>query len=167
MPTIVKTPSGTWKALIRKTGWPTTAKTFRTKRDAEDWARRAEDEMVRGVYIQRASAERMTVEAALKRYLLEVTPTKRESTQTGEHKKAQALIRHLGKYSLAALSAEIVAQYRDARLAGDEDANGKRTPRSNNTVRLELALLSHLFTVAIKEWGIGLPFNPVSNIRRP
>ncbi len=34
-------------------------------------------------------------------------------------------------------------------------------------MRLELALLSHLFTVAIKEWGIGLPFNPVSNIRRP
>lgn len=51
MATIVKTSSGTWKALIRKTGWPATAKTFRTKRDAEDWARRTEDEMVRGVYI--------------------------------------------------------------------------------------------------------------------
>lgn len=167
MATIIKTPSGTWKALIRKTGWPATAKTFRTKRDAEDWARRTEDEMVRGMYIQRAPAERTTVEAALKRYLREVTPTKRESTQIGEHKKAQSLIKHLGKYSLAALSADIIAQYRDARLAGDEDENGKRVPRSNNTVRLELALLGHLFTVAIKEWGIGLPFNPVSNIRRP
>src|SRR5690606_10529967 len=68
MATIVKTPSGTWKAVIRKSGWPTTIKTFRTKRDAEDWARRTEDEMVRGVYIQRASSERLTVEAALKRY---------------------------------------------------------------------------------------------------
>ncbi len=46
MATLVKTPSGTWKALIRKTGWPTVAKTFRTKRDAEDWSRRTEDEMV-------------------------------------------------------------------------------------------------------------------------
>lgn len=71
MATIVKTPSGTWKALIRKTGWPATAKTFRTKRDAEDWARRTEDEMVRGMYIHRAPAERMTVEAALKRYPLQ------------------------------------------------------------------------------------------------
>lgn len=26
MATIVKTPSGTWKAVIHKTGWPTTAK---------------------------------------------------------------------------------------------------------------------------------------------
>lgn len=167
MATIVKTPSGTWKALIRKTGWPATAKTFRTKRDAEDWSRRTEDEMVRGMYIHRAPAERMTLETALKRYLQEVTPTKRASTQIGEHKKSQALIKHLGKYSLAGLSADIVAQYRDTRLAGDEDETGKRVPRSNNTVRLELALLGHLFTIAIKEWGIGLPFNPVSNIRRP
>jgi hypothetical protein len=48
MPTIVKTESGNWKAVIRKTGFPTATKTFRLKRDAEDWARRAEDEMVRG-----------------------------------------------------------------------------------------------------------------------
>lgn len=38
----------------------------------------------------------MTVEAALTRYLKEVTPTKRASTQAGEHKKAQVIIRHLG-----------------------------------------------------------------------
>lgn len=34
-------------------------------------------------------------------------------------------------------------------------------------MRLELALLGHLITVAVKEWGIGLPFNPVSITRRP
>lgn len=32
------------------------------------------NEMVRGVYIQRAPAERMTVEDALKHYLAEVSP---------------------------------------------------------------------------------------------
>ncbi len=61
MATIVRTPSETWKAIIRKQGWPTTAKTFRTKRDAEDWARRAEDEMVRGIYIERGASERLTL----------------------------------------------------------------------------------------------------------
>jgi len=60
MATLVKTSSGTWKAVIRKTGWPTTEKTFRTKRDPEDCARRTEDEKVRGVYIQRGAPERMT-----------------------------------------------------------------------------------------------------------
>ena len=109
MATIVKTPAGTWKAVVRKTGWPTNAKTFRTKRDAEDWARRTEDEMVRGVYIQRSGSERLTLEKAMGRYLREVTPTKKPTTQKAEATKAQQLIQHLGKYSLAALSAEVIA----------------------------------------------------------
>jgi len=163
MATLVKTPSGTWKAVIRKNGWPTISKTFRTKRDSEDWARRTEDEMVRGVYIQRSGSERMTLEAALKRYLSDVTPTKKPTTQRGEISKAKKLIEHLGKYSLAALSAEIIAGYRDKRLS----EAGHKGNISNNTVRLELALLSHLFTVAIQEWGVGLTFNPVLNIRKP
>lgn len=164
MATIVKTPAGTWKAVIRKTGWPTNAKTFRTKRDAEDWARRTEDEMVRGVYIQRSGSERMTLDKALGRYLADVTPTKKPSTRKAETTKAKQLIEHLGKYSLAALSAEIIADYRDKRLAS---TSNRGRPISNNTVRLELALLSHLYTVAIKEWGLGLTFNPVLNIRKP
>jgi hypothetical protein len=65
MAVIVKTPSGTWKAVVRKTGWPTTVKTFRIKRDAEDWSRRVEDEMVRGIYIERGQAERLSVREAL------------------------------------------------------------------------------------------------------
>ncbi len=48
-------PSFPWSA--KRIGRPT--KTFRTKRDAEDWARRTEDEMVRGVYIQHCGSERM------------------------------------------------------------------------------------------------------------
>lgn len=171
MATITKTPANTWKALIRKNGWPSTAKTFRTKRDAEDWARRTEDEMVRGVFIQRAPAERMTVEDALQRYLSEVTPTKRPMTQLSERRHAKPLIQHLGKYSLATLTPEIVAKYRDMRLTGedrkDKDGKPKPKPRAANTVRLDLALLGHMFTVAIKEWSVGLPFNPVLNIRRP
>ena len=81
MATIVKTEAGTWKTLVRKTGWPTNTKTLRTQRDAEDWARRAKDEMVRGVYIQPSGSERMTLEMALKRYLSQVSPTKKPTTQ--------------------------------------------------------------------------------------
>jgi len=164
MATLVKTPSGTWKAVIRKTGWPTTSKTFRTKRDAEDWSRRTEDEMVRGVFIERSSSERMTLEKALNRYLLEVSPTKAPKTAKSEAGSAKILIARLGKYSLAALSSDIIADYRDARLS---EKTRRGTLTSNNSVRLELALLSHMFTVAIQEWRIGLPSNPVSNIRKP
>ncbi len=129
--------------MIRKTGWPTVAKTFRTKRDAEDWSRRTEDEIVRGVYIQRAPADRLTVADALKRYVAEVTPTKRPGSRTSDHRRSKILLKHLGKYSLAALTPEIIAQFRDKRLGGEDrkDEDGKAVPRANDTVRLDLALL--------------------------
>jgi len=158
MATINKTPSSTWKAVIRKRGWPTTIKTFRTKRDAQDWARRTEDEMVRGMYIDRAGADRILLKDAMDRYLREVSSTKKPSTRSAENHKAKALKEKLGNYSLAAITPDLVAEYRDARLNED---------KSSNTVRLELSLLSHLFTIAIKEWRLGLFYNPVANIRKP
>lgn len=165
MATIVKTPAGSWKAVIRKTGWPTTSKTFRTKRDATDWARSTEDEMVRGVYISRAPAERLTLSAALDRYLKEETPRKRESTQVAEKRKAKSLKTILGKHALAAITPDLVARYRDERLATISERTGRNISR--DTVRLELALLSHLFTTAIQEWKLGLIYNPVTLIKKP
>ncbi len=87
----------------------------------------------------------MTLEKALGRYLEEVTPTKKASTQKAEQTKAAALIRHLGKYSLAALSADVIAEYRDKRLKETVRTKYKEgsdvAPKtvSANTVRLELA----------------------------
>jgi integrase len=156
--TIHRTPSKTWKAVIRKRGWPSTIKTFRTKRDAEDWARRTEDEMVRGVYIDRAGSDRLLLRDALNRYQREVSAVKKSTTSRAEVHRAKALIGELGSYSLAAITPELVAGYRDTRLA---------LGKSPSTVRLELSLLSHLFTIAIKEWRLGLVYNPVANIRKP
>ena len=97
MATVTKTPSGTWKAIIRKVGWPTTSKTFRTQRDAMDWSRRTEDEMVRGVFIQRAPSERLTFNDAIDRYLKEVSITKSKFTQRGETVQGQAIESQAGQ----------------------------------------------------------------------
>jgi integrase len=158
MATIVRTDSQTWKALVRKVGWPSTSKTFRTKRSAEDWARRTEDEMVQGVFLKRSPVEKMSLADALDRYEKEIVPTKKASTQIRDARRIKLLKIEFGKYSLSALSSDIVADYRDRRLS-----SGK----SNSTVRLELALLGHLYSVAIKEWGIALAYNPIVNIRKP
>jgi hypothetical protein len=48
------------------------------------WSRRTEYEMVRGLFIQRGPSERMTFEAVMKRYLADLTPTKRPLTQNAE-----------------------------------------------------------------------------------
>jgi len=104
----------------------------------------------------------------MKRYMADVTPTKRPMTQTTEKNRAVYLVEFFGKYSLAAITTESIAQYRDARLAGEDRLKkGVAQPRAANTVRLDLALIGHLFIVAVKEWGLGLPYNPVLNLRRP
>ncbi len=105
----------------------------------------------------------------MKRYLSDVVPSKRPTTQVADQKRSKIIVKHLGRYSLTSLTPEVVAQFRDMRLAGEDrkDANGNALPRSNSTVRLDLALLGHLLTTAIKEWGVNLPSNPVTNIRRP
>lgn len=158
MATLTKTTAGSWKAEIRRKGWPKVYKNFRTKRDAEDWARATEDEMVRGSFITRDKSENTSVRSAFDRYVKEVVPTKKESSRRREIGRAKFLSEQLGQYSLATLNSEIISGFRDKRLS-----EGK----SNNTVRLELALLSHLYSVSIKEWGIGLTVNPVLNVRKP
>ena len=100
-------------------------------------------EMVRGVYIDRADAGHLLLSKAIDRYLEEVTVTKRPSTAKAERLKAQTVKKGLGRYSLGAITPDVVADYRDKRL---------RAGKSPDTVRLELSLLSHLFTIAIKEW---------------
>lgn len=56
------------KAIVRTIGFPSNAKTFRLKRDAEDWARAATDELMRCLYVKRALAERMLHGEAMRRY---------------------------------------------------------------------------------------------------
>ena len=103
MATIIKTPAGNWKALIRVTGHPPTSQTFRVKRDATNWARTTEDEIVRGIYIPRNNSEKTTITKALDRYLKEVTPTKKPTTQKLEYNKAKIIRKYLGSYTLASL----------------------------------------------------------------
>lgn len=112
--------------------------------------------MVRGIFIKRSPAERMA--AALDRYLKDISPTKKVSTQSRETRRIRLIKDAFGKYSLAAVTPDLIANYRDQRLAAG---------KSNNTVRLELALLGPLYSVAIREWQIGLLYNPVANIRKP
>ena len=95
MTTLVKTPTETKKAVIRKHDWPVVCKTYRIKRDAQDGSRRTEDEMVRGVFMDRADAQRMTLQDALKRYQQEVTPTTCAWTAKSETNRARRLTSEL------------------------------------------------------------------------
>lgn len=148
--------SGNWRAIVRKKGFPRLARTFDTKTEAEAWARSAEAEMDRGVFVSRKEAENTTLEEALDRYGREVIPAKKGARQ--EFMRMRIWKRSsLVKRSLASIQGKDIAAYRDVRLK----------EVAPNTVRHELAVLSHVFTIAVKEWGMGGLVNPVKQIRAP
>jgi integrase len=145
-----------YQARIRRKGFPPVSKTFSRRADAERYAREVEVEMERGAFVSLAEAQATTLAEALDRYEREVSSRKRGYKQE-RYKLNLWRESPLAKRSLASLRSSDFAAWRDRRLAAGA---------SPATVRLDLALISHLFTIAEKEWGIPVK-NPVRSIRLP
>lgn len=145
-----------WRVQIRKKGYPVQRKTFDSRAEAEAWAATVESEMARGVFVSRQEAEATTLSEAFDRYEREVSSTKKSYAR--EKERIRVWKKHpLVRRPLASIRGADVAAYRDQR----------RQSVGPTTVRLELALLSHLFTIARKEWGMEGLANPVSAVRKP
>ncbi|MEM5449106.1 tyrosine-type recombinase/integrase [Paraburkholderia guartelaensis] len=156
MATFTKRGDLQWQAKIRRKGYPQQSKTFDTKADAERWARSVEGEMDRGRFVSSAEAESTTFTEALNRYEREIASNKRGATQE------KSIIRQLrdswlAKRSLAAIRRADIAKLRDEWCATHSPA----------TVVRRLAVISHLFTIARKEWGLESLSNPVELVRKP
>lgn len=156
MANIRQLENGKWQVQVRRRGTKPAVRSFDTKTDATRWARQLESELDRGIFVDRSEAERTTVAALIDRYLVEVTPSKKSADR--ERRTLSALRSYFGAYSPATLRPSHIAAYRDARIA---------TGRAGATVVKELNSLSHVFEVAIKDWGIALPVNPARQVRRP
>ena len=112
--------------------------------------------MDRGFFVDRTEADKTTLSEALDRYEREVSSRKKRTR--GRKGIYPAVERDLfSNLFLLSIRGSDVATWRDKRL---EEV-------SPNSVCLELALLSHLFTIAIKEWGMEGLVNPVQRIRKP
>ncbi len=72
-----KRGSGQWQAQVRKKGYPTQTKSFRTRAAATQWVRSIEYEMDQGLFVSRNEAETTTVGELLDRYLIEYTADKK------------------------------------------------------------------------------------------
>jgi integrase len=145
-----------WQCIIKRKGYPTQSKSFDLKKDAEKWARQQEHSIDTGLWVDRTEAEKTTLEELLDRYVTEVTPSKRgrdiEVIRIGALKRTA-----LARYAVSSITGKLVAQWRDTRLS----------EVSGSTVSRDMTLLSHVFFVAIREWGIGLHTNPLSLVRKP
>jgi len=147
----------TYTATVRMKGFPPLARTFDTKGEAKSWAADTEREMRTGRYQDRRPLEKATFAGALEQYLEQVSAKKRANSERRDKIAANALLKKIrGEVLLADVSPKLIASYRDARLQ----------EVSPSTIQKEFALLSHMFNIARKEWGLPVN-NPVENISRP
>lgn len=89
-------------------------------------------------------------------YRQEVSSTKRGARNEG-YRLEQFKRADIAKQSLAGITGAMIAKWRDARLK----------EVSSGTALRDLQLLGHVFTMAMRKWGLALPCNPVEQIQKP
>lgn len=156
MATINKRGSFQFQASIRRKGYPTQIKTFETRRDAEAWARSIESEMDTGRFVPTKEADQTSLYDALTRYADEVTAHKRS---------AKSELRRIAVWQKHPLAQRSLSQIRGADIASY--IRERRASVSSGTIRLDLALISHLYTIALQNWGLESLDNPVLKIKKP
>ena len=145
---------GKWQCVIRIKGHPTTTKTFLVKKDAEIWAKNIELKYFREE-TDILKINYPLFKDCLIRYRDEITIHKRSKDM--ENKLIKYLLKEpFINLKLNLINNSIIAQYRDRALKGLDPSSVKR----------RLAIISHLFSTARKEWGIKIE-NPVLDITKP
>ncbi|KAB1469139.1 site-specific integrase [Cronobacter sakazakii] len=105
----------------------------------------------------------LRLDIALERYINTISISKKGWLQ--ENYRRNVICRYsIAEMNMRDITPMHIARYRDVRLK--EISPKTLQPISSNTVRLELALLSSLFNVAISEWGV-CDLNPVQKVRKP
>jgi integrase len=156
-----------YRVKVRLKGYPAQSATFERLTDARKWAQQTETAIREGRHFKTTEAKKHTLREAIDRYLQFVMPNKPKS----ERCQAGQLgwwRNNLGDYSLADSTPALIAQCRD-QLAEGEIAQDERVPRSAATVNRYLAILSHVFTTAMKEWGWveDNPLRKVTKMKEP
>lgn len=148
---------GRWQAQVRRRGMKPRCKSFDSRLEADKWARDLEAQVDRfGAAPDTKILESITLGQLLERYQREISPTKRGAIQ--EIQRIDVLRRHdLAYRTLIGLSQQDIASFRDERL---------QSVAPSTTVR-ELAILSHVLEVAIRDWSLPLAKNVVKLVRRP
>ena len=145
---------GKWQCVIRIKGHPTTTKTFVVKKDAEIWAKNIELKYFREE-IDILKINYPLFKDCLIRYRDEISIHKRSKDM--ENKLIKYLLKEpFVNLKLNLINNSIIAQYRDRALKFLQPSSVKR----------RLAIISHLFSIARKEWGFKIN-NPVLDINKP
>lgn len=167
MAAIVKrvSPTGevSYQVKVRLKGYPPQTATFERLTDARKWAQATEAAIREGRHFKTVEAKRHTLAEAIDRYRRDVLPGKKGGTAREQLRHLLWWKERLGLYSLADITPALLVECRDALARG---TTYRGTVRSPATVNRYLAALSHVLSVAVKEWG-WLEDNPFRKVSKP
>ena len=150
----------TYQVKIRKKGFKTQSKTFTRLTDAKKWAQITEVAMIEGRLFPHEVEQKRTLSELIDRYIDEILPQKPKSYRD-QKQQLNYWKNEIGDKPLSEITPSVISAQRN-KLAKGSTNRGKR---SNATVNRYLAVMSHVFTIAVKEWE-WMRENPVSNVRR-
>ena len=142
---------GRYHVQVRKNGYPAVTQTFSSITSAKKWIKAAESDMERRLF---KPVSDVTVGEILSRYERTILP-KHRGASLHESYRIKRLNAAFGHQPVSDLKASDIAHYRDKRLEAVTLA----------TVRRELVILRSVLNIAMKDWDINIPENPVSRIR--
>src|ERR1017187_10450022 len=145
---------------VRIKGFPPQTNSFPTKTLAKQWAAHVESELREGRYMPRAQAQRRTVKELLDEYREKVLTTLKPKQVSSQGPQLDWWSKKPVVYSLADLTPAAIGKCRDELLQTPFGRNNDRM-RTPATVVRYMAVLSHAFSVAVKEWQ-WMPESPMS-----
>jgi integrase len=162
---IDSTGKKSYHVQVRIKGFPPQTNSFPTKTLAKQWAAHVESELREGRYMPRAQAQRRTVKELLDEYREKVLTTLKPKQVSSQGPQLDWWSKKLGAYSLADLTPAAIGKCRDELLQTPFGRNNDRM-RTPATVVRYMAVLSHAFSVAVKEWQ-WMPESPMSKVKKP
>lgn len=152
----------TFRVRIRKKGYPDQIKTFPEEKLAKQWLAEQERNALMGIHFPHVRSSEHTLSEAIDRYIAEELPRKpRNARNVQQH--LERFRQELGDYALSAIRPSLINE-KKVLLENEIIKNGKK--RSSTTVRHYLISLSHLFTIAVRDWE-WLHENPMDKVTKP
>lgn len=156
-----KDGSVTYRVKVRLKGYPSQSATFERLTDARKWVQQTESAIREGRHFKGVEAKRHTLAHAIDRYIEHILPLKPKSLVI-QSKQLLWWKEQIGGYFLIDVTPALIAQCRDALAKGKTPRDKLRTAA---TVNRYMAILSHVFTIALKEWG-WVEHNPLRRVTK-
>lgn len=153
-----------FRVRVRIKGFPIQTASFSRLTDAKKWAQQIESDIHQGRYFKIAEVKKHTLAEAIDRYIADIIPTKSTKPKSRNDQSTQLLWwkKAIGHEVLSNITPAIIIAERDKIAKVKTVTGSKRTPA---TVNRYMAALSHLFTIAVKEWG-WVTEHPVKNVSK-